>query len=541
MIKSSGIILLIILASFLIRGIFLVAVFPIFKGQDESRHYNTVQYLATGESRDCQKRQAYFEQNKKDLSTYHYSDEIKKAALITQHKQIRGEYYDKVDFTNSNNGYQEVEFKKNKYSKIQHVCPPDVATSAFGKDSFSLYQHCLARVEILLSQQNIFIRYSLLRVISVLLGVITLILAYSVFKAVNFSEKQSLILTMIISFQPKLVTYFTNINYDVLLIPLWTGFIFAGILILKRGWNFGRAIVLLGLLVGAVITKPTALSLFGLGLFLLVVTLYKKISSNKSSWFFVGGFVFIGCFISYLLLNKTGLISIFSGEYLNSIGEYLSVSLSKIDGSSKDYWGVIRWRSNNLTNIYVQIIWIIEWVAWVGIFFLIVSSVFSKVFKQAFFKWQQKFFRKLIIGYHRKKGIKRGPLATIVAGVTRKSGQYLQQLDMNVRQDKKQNMYVWFMLVAIIVLQITIRVADWKMFTSCGEIILGTPGRYWLPNIVPHFVTLAIGLNILIKGFVKNKINQKNYFELVLLAFLILMVLYWTYEVIDVIIPRFYL
>jgi hypothetical protein len=54
-----------------------------------------------------------------------------------------------------------------------------------------------------------------------------------------------------------------------------------------------------------------------------------------------------------------------------------------------------------------------------------------------------------------------------------------------------------------------------------------------LPNIIPHFVLLALGLRIIM--------IEKKYFELSLLAFLVLMILYWVYEVFDIIIPRFYL
>jgi hypothetical protein len=97
------------------------------------------------------------------------------------------------------------------------------------------------------------------------------------------------------------------------------------------------------------------------------------------------------------------------------------------------------------------------------------------------------------------------------------------------------------MLAAIIVLQIGIRVADWRVFTGEGSLVLGTPGRYWLPNIVPHFVLLSLGLKVVMAGFSKRKIMQRKYFEWSLLGFLVLMMLYWTYEVVDIIIPRFYL
>jgi len=553
MVKSSKYILFLILAAFFFRGVFLVAVFPIFKGQDESRHYNTVQYLSTGKGVDYQNTtkdkdgKTIYENNqqdKQDLSTYRYSDEIKKTALITQHKQVRGAYYDKVNFKQGVEGYGEVKFKDEQYSKIQHVYPPDVAGSSFGKDGFSLYQWSLSGVEKLLSPQNIFVRYSVLRIISVLLGVVLLLLAYNIFRGVQFTERQSLILTAIISFQPKLVTYFTNINYDVLLIPLWTGFIFLGTLILKKGWNFSRALVLVGLLAGAIMTKPSALPLLGLLVFLIGRVLYQKIKKQKFKsihWIVISLGMIVVTWTSYLLLKKVGLTSLFSERYLSTLGDYLNASLSKIDGSSSDYWGAIRWQANNFTSIYVQIIWIIEWVAWSGIVFLITSTAFSKLFKETLAKLQWKFFRKLVVGHHEEKGTSRGFLATIVTKIMRKSESYLRRLDKTIKQNNKQRIYLWFMLAAIIVLQIGIRVADWKVFMSEGNLALGTPGRYWLPNIIPHFVLLALGLKVVMAGFSKRKIMQRRYFEWSLLGFLVLMMLYWTYEVVDIIIPRFYL
>jgi hypothetical protein len=549
MTKSAKVILLIILASFLARGIFLVAVFPIFKGQDESRHYNTVQYLATGKDKDCQ-NESYLEngrkifvkpvQDKQDLSTYRYSGEIRETALVAQHKQIRGNYYDKINFTNSNDGYQEAEFKNKKYSKTQHICPPDIATSSLGKDGFSLYQWGVMNIERLLISQNIFIRYDVLRTISVLLGVVTLLLGYNVFRTVEFTKKQSLILTAIISFQPKLVTYFTNINYDVLLIPLWTGFILVGVVIIKKGWNFRKAALLLALLSGAIMTKPSALPLLGLVVFLAGGTLHEKFKNKKNNWVIIGGVILAGGFSSYILLDKAGVISIFSAEYMGVLAEYLSKSLPKIYGSSRDYWGAIGWSKNNLTLWYVKLIWSIELTAWLGISLLISSTAFSNLFKKTISKLQWKFFRKLIIGHREEKGTSRGFWATTVDNIIRKSKKYLNRIDIIIRQNSRQKIYLWFMLTAIIVLQVGIRVADWKIFTSSGSLDLGTPGRYWLPNIVPHFVLLGIGLKIVTGLLVERKIKDR-YFEWSLLLFLVVMVLYWSYEVINIIIPRFYL
>ena len=524
----SGILFLILIA-FFFRGVFLVGVFPIFKGQDESRHYNTVQYLSTDQDKDCQNKE--FDENgkvvykqdkqiKQDLSTYRYSDEIKETALVVQHKQIRGEYYDKVNFTDSRDGLGERELKSKQYSKTQHVCPPDVAMSTFGKDRFSLYQWGVLGVEKFLSSQDIFVRYNAIRIVSVLLGVVMLWVAYLIFRTVEFSTRQSLILTAIISFQPKLSIYFTNINYDVLLIPLWTGFILVGSIILKKGWNFTNGLTLFLLLAGAIMTKPSALPLLGLGMFLVGRTFYIKFKKQKINWVLVGGIILVGGFISYLLLDKAGMTVLLSKEYLDSLGEYLGESFSRIDGSSSNYWGVIGWSANNLTLLYVKVIWVIEWVAWFGLG-LWITGPWAKGLKKGI-------NLKLLACPILKN---KYPVISGIISIYEKIKKRCQKG--YFRELKGQKKYFWFMLIAVVILQLGIRVADWKVFTKTGGLDLGTPGRYWLPNIIPHFVLLALGLKIIM--------IEKKYFEFSLFAFLVLMILYWTYGVVDVIIPRFYL
>jgi hypothetical protein len=516
--KSSKLILATILAAFFFRGLFLIAVFPIFKGQDESRHYNTIQYLATKKSKDCLMYESESKQIKRDLSTYRYSDEIRETALVSQTQQIRGKAYDKIKFTKGADGLGERDFKKTKPSKTQHICPPDVANNALLKDDFSIYHKSLVGTEILFKNNNIFIRYYVLRIISVLLGVVMLFLAYNIFKAVNLSNKQSLILTTIISFQPKLSIYFTNINYDALLIPLWTASILLGVLILKKGWNFWRTATFFIVLWLAVLTKPSALAMLGMVIYLLVYKIYQEMKErNKNGkikiWqiLLVTGIIFFGGFLMYPSLEKIGIFNLTMDKYTQSIGEYINKSFSKIYGSSRDYWGGLGWKANNLTIWYIRIIWLTEYVAWGGLVFWQIARV--KKIKQLLNKAISHF------GINKEK---------IIFGK-----QYRKFF-------KEHAKYFYFSLVAIISLQMGIHIADWKMFVETGSLSLGTPGRYWLPNIVPHFVLLAFGLKIVAHLFRSTKIKRK-YFDLSLLAFMILMILYWSYEVFDIIIPRFYL
>jgi hypothetical protein len=521
MFNKRKIILLVILAAFFFRGIFLVAVFPIFKGQDESRHYNTVQYILAGKDRVGQRDEEVIgKQIKEDLSTYRYSDEIRRTATIAQTERVRGNYYDKVSFLDGNiNGLREESFKAKQYPVPQHVYPSDIAKNSFGLDGFSLYHHLLVGAEELLSLKNIFIKYYTLRSISILLGVIMLWMAYCIFRVVDFSKKQSLILIAVISFQPKLVIYFTNINYDVLLIPLWTGFVLVGVTILKNGWSLLRAAVLFLLLAGAISTKPSALPLLGAAVFLIGRTFYKKFKNQKSlkkiNWLNIGVVVIALGVISYLLLDKVGITAMFASKNMSMLGEYLSKSLPKIYGSSRDYWGAIGWSQGNLTLWYVKIIWAIEWLAWLGLGIWIVGPWLKKV--------TSKFSN----------------FAEIQSLQNCRDWISAKYIGFSIEL-KKQKKYFWFALVSVAVLQIGIRVADWGVFVSSHKLVLGTPGRYWLPNIVPHFILLAMGLKV-VTGLVRSKKTREKYFEFSLLLFLVIMILYWVYEVIGINIPRYYL
>jgi len=513
--KKTKLLLFFILTAFFVRELFLIAVLPIFRGQDEARHYNTVQYLATGMEKNCQfveidgvKTYKPNKQNKKDLSTYRYSDEIREVAHISQIAALRGEEYEKISFSFDYNGVGENEFKKQKHSRQQSFCPPDIATSAFGKDYLGWYHRGLVWVENLLQKQDIFVRVFSLRIISALLGTSILWLAYHIFRTIDINTKQSLLLTAIISFLPKFSGYFTNINYDSLLIFTWTFFTFWGVKILRFGWTPKRAFgIVVALLVG-IFTKPTALPLLGALLFLFWRAPRKELQQLA-----VGKFLKIlfsgGALIAlYNLSQKAHLGEMFSNEYLSQLFVYLSKSLPKIYGSSRDYWGVTGWGGTNLTMGYVYIIWFMEWLAWIGLFVWVAGPYIYKLSERLSVR----------------KALKKTRRALILNGW--------------IARTTERKKYFWFMLLLIVLLQVAVRVADWKIFVGTHSLVLGTPGRYWLPNVVPHFALLLYGWRVL---FVKIMRFPERWLEFYLQAFLVLTILYWHYKIFDIVIPRIYL
>ena len=85
----------------------------------------------------------------------------------------------------------------------------------------------------------------------------------------------------------------------------------------------------------------------------------------------------------------------------------------------------------------------------------------------------------------------------------------------------------------IVALQLGIRVADWNVFAHTGSLDLGTPGRYFLPNLASHLVLVFVGLGMLL--------GTRERLKIVLLCGVVLMCFFSTLVTFDLILPRFYL
>ena len=96
--------------------------------------------------------------------------------------------------------------------------------------------------------------------------------------------------------------------------------------------------------------------------------------------------------------------------------------------------------------------------------------------------------------------------------------------------------YVLFLILMVAALQLEIRVADWNLFDRLGKIELGTPGRYFLPNLALHIILMFTGL-----GTLFTYLKREHYFEKALLTGLIFMFSISMYLVFDVVIYRFYM
>lgn len=476
-------ILILILAVFFLKGVFLSVIQPIFSGQDEARHYNTVQYLAEPKGvvskNEKKKRKNDSDlRDKDDFNTYNFSEEIQKTAEATDTDILRGEIYNTIHFSSSSEGMNESGINARIWKPYTYYFYPDTAGTA------SLYHKTAAQLEKFFSDQSILVRFSLIRIFSVFLGTFAVYLSYQIARTIGFSTKLSLILTAILAFQPKFSLYFTNINYDVLLIPMFFLFTYAGVLTLKNGLNWKTISLLLLSILIATETKGTGYILVITLLGLIAFLLYEKVKlQDKKVRYGIYGL----CFIISLAVISFLFSYFLQIKNLSSIGDYISktITFNRFVLPSETYWGTLSWVNNSLLSNVTNIIFVIEMIALIGLGLLL----FSKKFK----------------------------------------GDYPSFLP--------ARKYIVFLISMIVALQIGIRVADWSVFSRIGgmKMSLGTPGRYFLPNLVSHILLVGAGLGAALAYFKKEK-----YFEPLLLAILIGMFSLMMYLIFNVIILRFY-
>lgn len=476
--KNPTFILVLILGAFFLKGVFLTTIFPIFGGQDESRHYNTVQYLAEPPIKDWERDAKEVERDKDHIETYGFSDEIRRTAVATDTDVLRGDIFNTINFSDRHIGENEPAITAKQWQPYNYNLKPEVVGG-------SLYHKIAAYVEKFLGQYDILTRFYALRIFSVLLGTLTVLFFYFTAKTIGFSEKNSLLLSAIVAFQPKLAMYFSNINYDVLLIPMFFLFTLGGVLALRNGLNWKNISLLLASTFVAIETKPTGFILLAAFIALLAYFLYEKVREKNKNIRYIAyflctlAFVFLAIYLKrYLSMNSQPLSEIFS-----SIGVYLSKSLSfgRFGLTERTYWGTLGWTNSFLLDEAVELLKYLEIIALVGLGFF--------------------FFGK----YERP----------------------------NYLPEKK---YIAFLFLMTVGLQLEIRIADWSMFNSLGRIELGAPGRYFLPNLASHIILMFTGLGALL-GYLK----REHWFEKALIIGLLSMFSLSLYLIFDVIIFRFYL
>lgn len=473
-VSKPNFVLFLILASFFLGGVFLTVIYPIFAGQDEARHYNTIQYLSEPQEKNW-KIQERIEPDIDSIEKFNYTQEIVETGKATGYDIIRYDGYDTLPFSQTYNGLNEEKIKNNNWNNFNQNTPVNIVRSA------NLFHQFNAFFEKKLADQNILVRFYFERTLSVLLGTFAILFAYLIAKNISFSPKVSLLLTAIIAFQPKFSSYFSNINYDALLIPLFFLFTLAGVLTLKNGLNLKNITLLIASAYIATLTKGTGYVLIGIMAILFLFFAYQKIRSLKNKNFnylayiiAIATIIFLFFYFDRFIPVKSSLIETFA-----SLQKYAdeSLTMGRFGLSSRTYWGLLTWQNNFSIYFALNLIWLVEIVASIGV----IIFLFSK--------------NKL---------------------------SYLPE--------KK---FVIFLLAMIVALQLGIRAYDWRIFDANGSLNLGTPGRYFLPNVTAHIILLFVGLGQILQ--------KEKYLRYALLTGLLLMFFYSMHLIFGVILPRYYL
>ncbi len=475
--QNPTILLALILGAFFLKEVFLADLFPMFTGQDEARHYNSIQYLAEPRPRTWEMTAATdSDQDKDKLETYRFSTEIKQTIVAAGLNANRENSFDKMSFApNSFSGVNENEINQNLWPKINQVSPPDAVSG-------SIYHKLGSFIEKAFSGQSILVRFYLARLFSILLGTLALFFFYLTIKNCDFSNKATLALTAILSFQPRFSIYYTSVNYDALLILAFAIFIWSGTLLLKNGASWKNISLLAASAYLGYSTKATGIILIAVFIFILAWLVWKKLSSLGKNYryapfiiFVLAGVIILSVFSKYLPIRNGQSL----GEITSSMGQYFSKSLTpgKLSLTSRTYWGSLGWTDSSILDNIVNFINILELLAIGGL----VWFFFSK----------------------------------------------------NPPDFLPKKKYIWLALIVFLAMQLGIRTADWEMFFNYGKIILGTPGRYFLPVLVSHIILIFTGLGMLTR--------KKEHFENLLTLSAVLMFSFMAYLIYDVIIFRFYL
>lgn len=487
--KNTPTLLPLILVVFFLKGVFLVTLQPIFGGQDEARHYDTIQHLAQPQDvlssidQDWRPNDSGL-RDKDNFDSYNFSQEIQKTAQATNTNILRGDMFNTLIFSDSSYGKNESEIDSKVWKPYNYYVHPDIAGTAS-----SLYHKVTSHLEALLSEQTILTRFYLLRILSVTLGTLALYFCYLTARTSGFSFSISLIITALVSFQPKFSLYFTNINYDVFLIPMFFLFTFAGVHALKNGLSWKNIALFIVSIIIAVETKATGYILLIALTALLSYFLYTKIQFKSKRF----RYEILGLCISLLLLLTSFLYNHFliTGlsfqKTLLSIHSYVSktITFGKFIMPSDTYWGILGWTNSFWLGYTPWLILLVELMAIIGISLLFFSQKFSE----------------------------------------------------HTPSFLPAKKYILFLTGMIVALQLGVRIVDWSVFSQLGGMTMstGTPGRYFLPNLSAHILLMATGLGALL-AYTK----KERYFETILLGLLILMFSLMMYLTFNALILRFY-
>lgn len=477
-IPTSKLILVLILALFIVKAVILAFLMPALQNPDEQIHYGTVEFLAEPTFKDW----PIVELKKRinigsDISTYGLSEEIIRSAKSVQFDEVKFEKQNTQDFSSTTG---ENEILQNNWNHYIDIYPTSVSGNK------SLYYTFASWLERLFSDESIFTRMFLARLLASLFGLGIVILAYLIAKKISFSEQASLLFTTLIAFQPMFSITGAQVNIDIALVFAFSLFLYAGVSLMKdTNWKYAALIIFSAIL--GLFSKGPGIVLIAMMYPLFSWCAYQKLQIPKGkflTWLAIATVAIIG--LVFLIVPKNYLVSItnfaaqskFSSP-AESIGKYMgkTLGIGEFRDTTLSYWGQFGWLDSSIPEWSLDIIIVITLVGFIG---------------------------------------------TILYLFSRKEIPYLPE-----------RRYLILFLGIIIALQVAIRFYDWRVYDYTSQILIGQPGRYFLPNIIAHLLVVITGIGFLLR--------QENRFVLAMKVLTLAMILLQLHAIVNVIIPRYYL
>lgn len=513
--QKPNFILTLILFVFVIKGLVFALIIPVFQGSDEYIHYATAQHLAEPKNKTWPiKIETRQTQNTKDIPSYHYTDEIIAFSQLTESWNLSGEPHNRQVFDPTLIEKNEKAMRSGKYASHISTYPPDVVTRT------NLAHQIVAWGEKMMTQKDFFFRYFTLRFLAIFYGLITLLSSYHISLWSGMQKKHAILLTGIIAFQPMLGATTAIINYDPLLIALFSLFLLCGTSILVHGPRYLNFLGLFFFALGAILTKGTGGILLILAIGLVAWVLRRQfnlLNKLQKGTVFVVLLAFFVLLLFFPPISYTATFSpLMKSDAISALGNYIENSVfdwGKIERTQITYWGTFGWLDTQLHPWVLYGIIMVELSSFLGLLLLVLYQLRNRrVFQKliALLKKSQRFFPAIVLRIYTK-------------------------IKNNLTAEKtflpKPELLIFF-AASTILLQLTIRFYDWLGIFSNGEGV-GLPGRYFLPNVIPHFIFLATGFG----AWSKNA----RVLEIILKTLLLLMILFSLYAVFLIIIPRYYL
>ena len=463
-------------------GTLFVFILPIYQGPDEPIHYGTVQYKAEPQEKTWPIQERKIIHSGQDIREFNLSEETVLGGKLNQFDELKWQEENTQNFSlHTTTHPDEQTFNQTQLKRYIDTYPHNASGTK------SVYYTLASLIEKNVPELTFNERFFLTRFFSLALYLGIVVLTYLVTYNLFTSFLQRALFTLLVGLEPMLLATGTIVNIDIALVFSFTLFFLTSIRVLTKPNFINHAFLLLSFIL-AFYSKGPAICLapvMGV-IYLLLLKNYFHWSTKKtlSLLLLSAILVVITFFVAIPHSYTTSIFRLGTSSQFASVSDSLlsytqkTLSFDDLFHSHTSYWGNFGWLDTEISKTLLIFIWFLEYLAYTGLIFFLLS--------------------KKTLTYLPSKKI------------------------------------IYLSLGIILSLQLAIRFYDWRTFDITKQILIGTPGRYFLPTILPHFVILVTGFGFL---FTTNRAQ----FTLLLKTLSLGMLLLSMYAVFNVIIPRYYL